>query len=477
MDYEEKVLCFTEYVTKPFKLSEIEFAGTSYVYEESISTQLDDLGKRVEELRSQGTLSTDVLYRLRRHFKIKNIYHSNAIEGNQLNIGETQMVVQQGLTLTGKSLKDQAEARNLSQAMDYLEDIASDSNRPITELDIRQIHKFVLDGISEEAGRYRQVPVKISGSSFIPTDPESISPEMQALGNWLTGINQQQNYSKGLTLAAAAHTWFVTIHPFMDGNGRVARLLMNLLLIQCGYPIAVITKEDRMRYYDALEESQSSDLTPFLSLLHECIEESMEEWEAAAKEQQEHNEWASSIAEQFTASERRKVENKYEVWKNAMELLRSYLRQSVDLLGTHSGLYGEVRMTDFGNLAPEKYAALLKGKSAKKTWFLRLDFISQGLTVRYLLFFSFPSDEMSRQYQGVAPVIHLATEDPPNSWNYERLEFILASDEPDLLEIGYSLSQEMFVTRHKSQNIQLSRVEEFSKRFFNNVIERHFSSN
>jgi len=106
---------------------------------------------------------------------------------------------------------------------------------------------------------------------------------------------------------------------------------MNLILVRHGFPIAIIAKEDRLRYYDALEESQTSDLSSLLTLLTECIHESLEEYLRAAKEQSEKTEWLASLAEKFTAREKTKAANEYEVWKSAMDLLKGYFRQTADI--------------------------------------------------------------------------------------------------------------------------------------------------
>ena len=340
-------------------------------------------------MRRLGRLSPEVLYRIRKYFRIKDIYHSNAIEGNVLGVGETRQVIERGLTITGVPLKDQAEARNLSHALDFLEKLASDTSLPITETDVRQLHKFVLDGLSDEAGAYRSVSVAISGSKHSPPGPESVRAEMERFGRWLSGVSVPDDDAFatvfGLLVAAVAHTWFVTIHPFIDGNGRVARLLLNLMLMRYRYPIAIITKEDRFRYYDALEGSHGSDLTQFVTLLSECIEESLEEYEAAANEQREQTEWAASLAKRFTQPARIRAENEYEVWKNAMELLKSHLQQTVDMINQVAE-FGSVHLKDFGNLDFDKYSALRRGVSAKRTWFLRVDFVRGGTTARYLFF-------------------------------------------------------------------------------------------
>ena len=128
----------------------IEMPNTPYCYEESREKYFQKLSNRASEMRSTGKLSPDVLYRIRNFFRIKSIYHSNAIEGNLLEVGETRQVVELGLTITGKPLKDQAETRNLSQALDFLEDLVGISDRSISETDIRQIHSLVLHGLNED---------------------------------------------------------------------------------------------------------------------------------------------------------------------------------------------------------------------------------------------------------------------------------------------------------------------------------------
>ncbi|MCY3583692.1 MAG: hypothetical protein OXH44_14085, partial [Chloroflexi bacterium] len=119
-------------------------AGTPFEYYESIDGRLSELDARVTEMRRAGKLSPSALEHIHNYFKIKGIYHSNAIEGNALTIGETQLVVEMGMTITGKSLRDQAEAKNLSQANDYMRYLATRQEQPITMSDIRQVHKLIL---------------------------------------------------------------------------------------------------------------------------------------------------------------------------------------------------------------------------------------------------------------------------------------------------------------------------------------------
>lgn len=457
-------------------MAEIDISNTPYSYDELQEPFFQKLSDRVRTMRTHGSLSPAVLGIIRKYFRIKNIYHSNAIEGNILEVGETRQVVELGLTITGKPLKDQAEARNLSQALDFLEELAKDVARPITESDIRQLHSFVLAGINDGAGTYRTVAVEISGSEFKPPGPESIAAQMRDFALWLGEASSPGEQAlaglEGILAAAVAHTWFVYIHPFIDGNGRTARLLMNLVLMRYGFPIAIISKEDRLRYYDSLEASQASDLTSFLILLAECIEESLEEYTYAAEEHREQTEWAQSIAQKFTETEKIRLQNEYEIWRNAMELLKSYLRKTADAVN-EATYYGNVYFKDFGNLEFEKYLALSAGESAKRTWFLRIDFRRGERSARYLFFFGTGSSVL-RGRCGVT--LHLAREEPENSYNYERLDNLSKPNVPDLVEIGYEISKERFVLRRKNGRSSISRVEEFSKQFFEDVVDKHFKT-
>lgn len=454
----------------------IEIEGAPYVYSASQEGVLEDMERRVSKLRTSGALTGDALARIRKFFRIKHIYHSNAIEGNALNVGETRQIVEQGLTLTGKSLKDQAEAKNLSEALDFLEEIATRNEVPIVESDVRQIHQLVLHSIDNaNAGAYRTVPVEISGSAFKPPSPEAVPGEMQNYGQWLAGATadvRRLGEKKAILAAIAAHTWFVMIHPFIDGNGRVARLLLNLILMRAGIPIAVITKDARARYYDALEFSQASDLAPLVSLVLESIGESLDEYEKAVQEQREVLEWARSLTSKFDKQGEAQAQNEFEVWRNAMELLKSYFRQSAELLNKEFTT-GQVYFRDFGSLEYEKYLSLRYEGAASRTWFFRVDFRSEERVARYLFFFK----RTSHALRGKCDVtLHLAREEPPGSFNYEMLADLQAPNVPDIHEVGYNPGAEKFVAKGDGARSRQEKIDDIGKRFFDEVFDKHFSN-
>lgn len=450
----------------------VEIAGSPYCYDEGQCDLLDDTEARVRDMRSHGRLSPQALEKIRKYFRIKNIYSSNAIEGNLLDIGETRQVVELGLTLTGKPLKDQAEAKNLADALGLLEELASTLDDSISERDIRELHTLVLKDIDNvHAGSYRTTEVEISGSDYKPCPPESIPAQMEEFGKWLSEVSvpKANQATSGLLVAAAAHAWFVTIHPFVDGNGRVGRLLMNLLLMRYGYPIAIITKEDRLRYYDALEQSQTSDLSGLIALMSECVEESLEEYERAVAEQVEQEEWARTVAGRLTRQERVRAGNEYELWKSAMDLLKSYFRQTAEILD-ESSTFARVYFKDFGTLEFEKYASLRQGQSAKRTWFFRIDFRSGEIAARYLFFFGAPSPTLRRECDVTA---HVSREE--GSYHYVRLDHLTAPNVPDLREIGYLPAEERFVAHYGAGTLKRDRVEAIGKQFIEQVVSMHFT--
>lgn len=186
-------------------------------------------------------------------FRIELTYTSNAIEGNTLTRQETALVVEKGLTVAGKTLVEQLEAVNHAKAWDFISTRRDQTRNEITERTLLDIHSIILHGIDDDnAGCYRRVPVRIAGSTVVMPNPLKVPTLMQDMMTWLHG----HLTAHPATIAADAHLQFVSIHPFVDGNGRTGRLLMDLLLMQVGLPPALIREEDRLEYIKSIESSQ-----------------------------------------------------------------------------------------------------------------------------------------------------------------------------------------------------------------------------
>lgn len=211
---------------------------------------LDNKKKQLDRIRP---LTPELVKNLEQWFKVELTYTSNAIEGNTLSRLETAVVIEKGLTVGGKSLVEHLEAKNHAQALDLIHEIQQKKTCEITENDILSIHALILKGIDDyNAGCYRRVAVRISGSRVIMPNPVKV-PNLMA--DFITWLNSSKDMHPA-ALAGEAHYRLVTIHPFSDGNGRTARLLMNLILIMADYPPAIIRLQERLPYITSLETAQ-----------------------------------------------------------------------------------------------------------------------------------------------------------------------------------------------------------------------------
>ena len=230
---------------------------------------------KIKKLIDRAGEMPDALTRnLHEWFRVELTYTSNALEGNTLTRRETAMVVEKGITVGGKSLVEHLEATNHAQAFDL---IAEKSRKPLkhfTENDLLSLHKMILSGIdNQNAGFYRNVPVRLSGSRTVLPNPRKVPDLMTAFHQWL----QSKQKIHPVDLAAEAHYRLVTIHPFIDGNGRTARLLMNFILMCHGYPPAIIRKSERGKYLDALEKAQTGgSLDDYLQLIYRAVDRSLD---------------------------------------------------------------------------------------------------------------------------------------------------------------------------------------------------------
>ena len=208
---------------------------------------IDDLKAKLDQHRP---LSPAIVKNLHEDLILRWIYHSNAIEGNTLTLLETKVVLE-GITVGGKALREHFEAINHRDAILYVEDIIK-REEPFSEWQIRNIHQLILKSIDDEnAGRYRQQNVLISGTTTNPPDYTLLNDKMAQFIDW---YNTEAHNLHPVERAAKVHADFVGIHPFVDGNGRTSRLLMNLELLKAGYPPSVITVENRLAYYEALDQ-------------------------------------------------------------------------------------------------------------------------------------------------------------------------------------------------------------------------------
>ncbi len=212
--------------------------------------QLTDKKQRLDNFRP---LAPALVRNLEDWFRVELTFTSNAIEGNTLTRRETAVVIEKGLTVGGKSLQEHLEATNHAEALDFIHKLIKKKPADLRATEILTIHSIILKSIDDEnAGHIRSIPVRISGSPVIMPNHRKVPDLMLEFYTWLTSKHGMHP----VEFAGEAHYRLVSIHPFVDGNGRTARLLMNLLLMMYGYPPAIIRKSDRLAYISALEKAQ-----------------------------------------------------------------------------------------------------------------------------------------------------------------------------------------------------------------------------
>ena len=230
--------------TWKFPVDTVKPIDRRYRSNESLLTLIE---KKKKELDNRRPLTEGEIERLNEEFTVEYTYNSNAIEGNTLTLRETDLVLR-GLTIDRKPLKDHMEAVGHKEAFEFVSELVK-QNKPLSERIIKQIHFLVLVGNKDDRGVYRKVPVRIMGAKHEPVQPYMIEPKMEEL---LKKFMEGKEHI--ITKLARFHIEFEGIHPFIDGNGRTGRLLVNLELMKAGYPPIDIKFTDRMEYYKAFDE-------------------------------------------------------------------------------------------------------------------------------------------------------------------------------------------------------------------------------
>jgi fido (protein-threonine AMPylation protein) len=397
------------------------------------------------------------------------IFHSNKIEGNALTKGETESLLAADNHKRTLSAAER-EAKNLETAYTWMLDhVQSGAETP--ESFIRQLNKLVMHGLSAHGGEYRTGPISISGMDFTPPPAASVSAFMKDLSE------EMRNEVRGrspLECAVAFHTKLVFIHPFTDGNGRTARLLMNALLSLRGLPVVVINYADRERYLDCLKESNQGDLSALVEFTIECFNEQLTEFEVATNASAEGLTTKPSVATETSdetndpidavleaagikeiddpltavltskALERRKaIVAEFEAWRQSMLVVPAELSAIVDEVNS-SDLCQQVgyrlRLHNYDVLTFEKYADITGGKRVTRTWFVGVDIDGPESRERLMFFFNGAGGHLRRT--GSSSSVSLSVS------RFDGTRFVRLTLEPiGLREIGYRKGTLMFVSR------------------------------
>jgi Fic family protein len=245
-----------EFALKAMNLVREEIENNYQALQKSISTNIQSILNEIDALKLK--LDQFDRYSIAQALELEYTFESNRIEGNTLTLRETDLVINEGLTISGKSMREHLEAINHQEAIAYIKQLI-EKNTSINEPEVLAIHNLILRGINpKNAGRYRLTQVRIEGRSYIPPQALMVAKEMEDFFIW---YETNKNKLHPILLAAELHERLLAIHPFIDGNGRTARLVMNLILLQNGYAIANIKGDDesKIHYYNALETAQTKN--------------------------------------------------------------------------------------------------------------------------------------------------------------------------------------------------------------------------
>jgi Fic family protein len=230
------------------------------------------LARRIAEKKAaldlQRPLPAPMVAKLYEDLRVRLTYHSNAIEGNTLDLSETQLVIAHGMTIGGHTVREHLEALHHAEAYTLLLGLAR-ADAPIDEAAIGKLHALVMRDLIDTPGQYRTGAVFISGSEYRPPHHREVPQLMRDLVDWMT--IEGPAYAP-IVRAALTHEMFLAIHPYMDGNGRTARLLLNLQLMQDGYPVALLLASWRPRYIRALEQAHHGQYNPLVNLIGRAVE-------------------------------------------------------------------------------------------------------------------------------------------------------------------------------------------------------------
>ncbi|MBZ9729164.1 Fic family protein [Salegentibacter sp. JZCK2] len=241
-------------------------------YRKELNSTFKRLFEKKAMLQKARPLPKIALVKMKEALGIEWTYNSNSIEGNSLSLRETQMVLQEGITIKGKSLREHFEAKNHETALDYLYTLVKSSYK-LNGKDILKLHELVLRSIEDDyAGRLRNSGVRIAGANFVPPNAQKVSGLFDEL---VTFVNENPQQLNVIELAMVFHHKLVWIHPFFDGNGRTVRLAMNLILMKEGFPPAIILRNDRKKYYAALNAANNGNYAKLGLLMCQALERTL----------------------------------------------------------------------------------------------------------------------------------------------------------------------------------------------------------
>lgn len=363
--------------------------------ENECAARIRAIEERVLLLRNSGTLSETTLSSYYGKKRFEQVAESNAIEGSTLDVGETELAILKGITVTGHDPAYVRDAVALDKALTRLVEIAQDRTKATGISDLLELHGLIL-GDRPGGGEFRKERVRISGAAHVP--PKTWEAVMSAIEDWERWSCAQRDAPAPIR-AAVLHAWLTHIHPFTDGNGRTARAISNLELVRAGYPPIIIRKKERDRYNAALAESdEAGDISSFLTLILERVEGAFTGLELSAKQNQQY----SPLAEKIRINQEKQIE----VWNRSISLLSAMIE--LNLSKNMEQVGGKIFKKDFAGIADiEDFISLCQGASISRSWsFIVSMSIPGAQQLEYLGFIGHRSAALYQNLHEGGPSLH-----------------------------------------------------------------------
>jgi len=414
-----------------------------------------DLERRVDLLRNEGQLTEQTLRAYFGDTRFEQIAESNAIEGSTLSTGETELAIMQGITVTGHDPAFSRDAINLSNALKRLVELAKEPSA--TDIDqVKELHGLILADAST-ASLFRSQPVRISGSPHVP--PATWQEVMAGMEDWERWSRNNAEAS-ALLRAIVLHTWLTHIHPFADGNGRTSRAVLNLELIRAGLPSIIIRRKDRLRYYEALAESDlGGDLGPIVELVVERAKDALNRLERAATAQEGYDRARAELIE----AQKRQVG----IWNDAVRLLFSLIGDALEAAFEDIGRVSTFWYED--ELAIDDFVSLSQGSAVGRSWLFRINAEVSGFEgQRYLAWTGYRSDQMRLgQEIGYGPSIFWSVPDQSGDRKWVRDE----SQSPGFAELTLELPNvDQWIGRLPDGDIRKFRPSRAARRIAESIL-------
>lgn len=342
---------------------------------------LHDIAHQVNEVRP---LDPAVLRQVKDELLGERVYNSNAIEGSTLTIRETRLILQSKNRLDVRRKREAQEAANLGRAAERIEQLLSEERAWCDLNSLLETHEILMAGVYDSiAGLLRSRDVMITGAYQQPPGADEVSPLVDQIFDYLS---QAEATVDGFTLATWAHWAIARVHPFIDGNGRLARLWQDLILLRSRLTVAIIRPQDRNLYLDALGQADQGDFNPLAQLLCQRIISTFQVYLNAQEAADALQGWAAELVGESYAQDQERLKLEYHRWHHSIEQLRDAFGRCASLINRGSNPSLEVQLQEYDIIDQPTWETLLAGGSAKRTWCFNLSFRKHHRHIRYYFY-------------------------------------------------------------------------------------------